>query len=392
MLLKSTGGDPCMTCVQACVPWRRCSLLMVILALLAPAARLHAHPNHIHDAEVRIEADGKWAVDLYYDVDALLAGVPPEQMWPEIFDELRKVPPAEIREGLDGIRKWFRRLIRVRFDEDRVEYEIDFPEMEGRETDDEGRSVLPGTLVRFSGAVPEGAQTFQFRGSRANGFIILTFPQPDGGDPIQQMLIPGEESPPYSFTMPEKIRPAGEVAVRYLRAGFEHIIPMGLDHVLFVLGLFLLDSRLRPLLWQVTAFTVAHSVTLGLSMAGWVTLPGSIVEPLIALSIAFIAFENLFTRELKPWRPAVVFIFGLLHGLGFASMLAELGLPKGNFGVALLMFNVGVEVGQLAVLVMAFAAVGWFRNRQWYHRAVTVPCSLLIGAAGLYWFAERTFT
>lgn len=368
-------------------PVRRVIVPSLIL-ICACAARLAAHPNHIHDAEVRIEADGTWAVDLYYDVDALLAGVPPEQMWPEIFDELRKVPPDEMREGLDRIRKWFRRLIRIRFDEDHVDYEVEFPEMEGREVDDEGKVVLPGTLVRFSGAVPEGSKTFQFRGSRANGFIILTFPQPDGTDVVQQMLLPGEESPPYSFTLPEKVRPAGETAVRYLRAGFDHIIPVGLDHILFVLGLFLLDSRMRPLLWQVTAFTLAHSVTLGLSMTGRISVPGSIVEPLIALSIALIALENLVTRELKPWRPVVVFLFGMLHGLGFAGTLSQLGLPKANFGVALVTFNIGVELGQLAILAGGFVTVGWMREKEWYRRGVAIPLSLMIGIAGLYWFGQ----
>ena len=167
-------------------------------------------------------------------------------------------------------------------------------------------------------------------------------------------------------------------------------MPDGLDHILFILGLFLLSARLGPLLWQVTAFTLAHAVTLTLAAYGVIRLSSSVVEPLIALSIAWVAIENLFTSELKPWRPAVVFAFGLLHGLGFAGVLGELGLPGGEFLTALVSFNAGIELGQLAVLVAAFAAVGWGRHRPWYRRRVVIPASALIALVGLWWAVERS--
>jgi len=119
------------------------------------------------------------------------------------------------------------------------------------------------------------------------------------------------------------------------------------DHILFVLGIFLLSTAWRPILLQVTTFTIAHSITLGLTMYGIVSLPSSIVEPLIALSITYVAVENLWTTELKPWRLALVFMFGLLHGMGFAGVLRGLGLPRSEFLTALLTFNLGVEGGQL---------------------------------------------
>src|SRR5262249_14305703 len=148
-------------------------------------------------------------------------------------------------------------------------------------------------------------------------------------------------------------------AWRYLKLGFTHILPHGLDHMLFVLGIYLLSRRARSVLWQVSAFTVAHSITLGLSMYGVVSVSPRIVEPLIALSIAYVAIENIFLSELKPWRVALVFAFGLLHGLGFAGALKELGLPRSEFVSALLTFNAGVEAGQLAVIATAFGLVGW---------------------------------
>ena len=204
-----------------------------------------------------------------------------------------------------------------------------------------------------------------------------------------QWLAPGETSQEFSLTSATAAMSRVDVAWLYLVLGFTHILPKGLDHILFVLGIFLLSRQWGPLLWQVTAFTIAHSITLALSMYGVFSLSPGIVEPLIALSIVYVALENVFTRELKPWRVIVVFCFGLLHGLGFAGVLTELGLPRGEFVTALITFNLGVEGGQLSVIAIAFAAVGLFRQRDWYRQRIVVPASLLISAVGLYWTIER---
>jgi len=186
------------------------------------------------------------------------------------------------------------------------------------------------------------------------------------------------------------IRSSFQVVWDYVGIGFIHIVPKGLDHILFVLGLFLLSTRMRPLLVQVTTFTVAHSITLALSLYGVVELSPSIVEPLIALSIAYVAIENIFMRSLSPWRPFVVFGFGLLHGLGFAGVLTDLGLPQGEFVEALIGFNLGVEVGQLAVILAAFLAVGlWGMSEKVYRRSIVIPASLVIAVVGLYWTLDR---
>jgi hypothetical protein len=176
---------------------------------------------------------------------------------------------------------------------------------------------------------------------------------------------------------------------QYLTLGYTHILPKGLDHILFVLGIFLLSPRLKTMLLQVTAFTVAHSITLGLTMYGIVSLSPRIVEPLIALSIAYVAIENLVTTELKPWRLALVFSFGLLHGMGFAGVLKGLGLPREEFLTALLTFNLGVEGGQLTVIAAAALCVFWFRRRAWYRTMVVVPASLAIAVVGIYWTFTR---
>jgi hydrogenase/urease accessory protein HupE len=175
----------------------------------------------------------------------------------------------------------------------------------------------------------------------------------------------------------------------YLRLGFKHIVPEGTDHLLFVLGLFFLGITWRKLLSQTTVFTIAHATTLFLSTYGVVTLPSRYVEPGIALSIAWIAIENVFEPRLGPSRLAVVFAFGLVHGLGFASSLSEIPFPKRDFIVALLGFNVGVDIGQLSVMAAAFMLVGWFRHQPWFRSRIAIPCSLVIAATGLFWAIQR---
>jgi len=177
----------------------------------------------------------------------------------------------------------------------------------------------------------------------------------------------------------------------FIQAGIEHIIPKGLDHILFVLGLFLSSLIFRSLLWQVTAFTFAHTITLALAALDIVQVPGEIVEPIIALSIVWIAVENCVFKQTNKWRPFIVFIFGLLHGLGFAAVLGEYGLPEGNLVPSLLAFNIGVEIGQLLVLLTAAALVWAIRNKSWYRQRVQIPASLIIALVGLFWFVERVF-
>jgi hypothetical protein len=199
-----------------------------------------------------------------------------------------------------------------------------------------------------------------------------------GGAPSAQNVSVDPDSPPWTH----------QTAV-YLRLGFKHIVPEGADHILFVLGLFFLGITWRKLLSQTTVFTIAHATTLFLSTYGIFSLPSRLVEPGIALSIAWIAIENVFKPRLGPSRLAVVFGFGLVHGLGFASSLSDIPFPKHGFIVALLGFNFGVDFGQLFVIAAAFMLVGWFRNEPWFRSRIAIPCSLVIAAIGLLWAIQR---
>ena len=147
------------------------------------------------------------------------------------------------------------------------------------------------------------------------------------------------------------------VILYYLKLGFTHIIPEGYDHILFIIGLCLLSNKIKIILWQATAFTVAHSITLALSMKNIIVAPSAIVEPIISLSILFVAVENLLLTELKPWRIMLVFMFGLIHGMGFASSLNEIGLPRNNFFASILSFNAGVELGQITIILGVFLLI-----------------------------------
>jgi hypothetical protein len=230
-------------------------------------------------------------------------------------------------------------------------------------------------------------------------------PGEDGLDPALCAALAELNSSEGSATPPELeplLDPAGNTrgfwstATLYVTIGIGHIVPVGADHILFVLAIFLASTRLRALVLQVSAFTVAHTATLGLAASGVITPSPAVVEPLIAFTIAFVAIENVVFKDMTRWRPAVVFMFGLIHGMGFAGFFGELGLPPGQFWSALIGFNVGVELGQLTVIagaaILSLAlrralhdAAGAARYREWVVR----PASLLISLTGLWWGVTR---
>lgn len=183
-----------------------------------------------------------------------------------------------------------------------------------------------------------------------------------------------------------------DAAFLYVKLGYQHILPLGVDHILFVLSLFLLSPKLKPVLWQATAFTVAHTVTLGLSMYHVINPPAKIVEPLIALSILYVAMENIISPKLRKARIGIVFLFGLVHGMGFASALGQLGLPQHSYLTSLLMFNLGVELGQLTVILTAyFLFARWFGNKPYYRKAIVIPLSVIIALIAAFWTIQRIF-
>jgi hypothetical protein len=184
-----------------------------------------------------------------------------------------------------------------------------------------------------------------------------------------------------------------ETLILYLKLGYTHVIPLGFDHILFILTLFFLNSKLKTVVLQCSVFTLAHSLTLGLVAFGLFMPNVKIIEVLIALSILFTAVENIVTNTINPFRLLIVFAFGLVHGMGFANALLETGLPKEQFISSLLSFNFGVELGQLVVIVSAYFLVSkWFSNKVWYKERIIYPISVIIGCVAFYWTIERVLS
>lgn len=399
------GGAAGKKCFQVpVIRFFRTWLVLLLLGLaLQPAS---AHLPSFASGTATIEADGRFTLDLTFDVAAFAADQSPPNATDEAMRQFIDAPTNAIAARLaEAQARFVKDFAVLAGTSPGVVEKISFPNEADIERYKESVAIVqfPVMLVlSVEGRLPAGARSVSFRFPDKLDAIALTVMRPV--QPPEALVVnPGEATPPVPLQLaaapadPKPTAAAPEIAAPsrwklawgYLKLGFEHILPKGTDHILFVVGLFLLGNRMKPLLLQVTAFTVAHSITLGLALYGVFRLSPSVVEPLIAASIAFVAVENLCTSELKPWRPFVVFGFGLMHGMGFAGALMSLGVPRNAFATALVTFNGGVELGQLAVISLAFLAVGWWRRRTWYRRAIVIPASALIAAIGLFWTIDR---
>lgn len=364
--------------------------LLSSAALLSAGAGAQAHEVKPTIADLTV-ADGRAVLALEVNLEALLAGIDLDTVEDTDnaenagdYDALRSLPAARIADRAPELLPKWNSLPLLSVDGAAVPLESVTLEV----PDGVDPELPRDSQWRLEGAVPAGAEEVQVTWPDGAGALVLR--QQGVEAPYTGYLSGGETSPEIALGGGDA-ESGWQAFVSYIPVGFDHILPKGLDHILFVLGLFFLSTRLRPLIWQVTAFTLAHTVTLALGALGWVNVPGAIVEPLIAASITYVAVENIFHSALNRWRPLVIFGFGLLHGLGFASVLGDFGLPAGQFVPALIGFNIGVELGQLAVIAIAFVLVGWAMNRDWYRRAIAVPASCVIAAVGAYWFIERVF-
>ena len=264
----------------------------------------------------------------------------------------------------------------------------------GKSTQSTARKQLSLVLIAVAGVGPPRQQVFRAvnNGSASGPLVIRQQSQTEKLENLYTAYLePGVISAPIK-RQGVTVQPVLMTMLDYAKIGFVHIVPKGLDHILFVLGLFFYAARWRPLLGQVTLFTLAHTTTLMLASTGHIVVSPNLVEPLIAASIIYVAFENLRSERLHAGRLLVIFAFGLLHGLGFASVLGDIGLADGQFMVSLISFNIGVELGQLAVLVPAFLLFGVVAgNALWYRRLIAIPSSCLIGAIGMWMLITRVF-
>ena len=336
-------------------------------------------------------------IEMRVSVEALLSGIngqysdTTQAPNAELYDQYRVMSAQDLTAAFDAFHDTLLEGVRLQAGGQTVELAVASVEIP-----EPGYTQVPrNSVVRLSGTLSRAAQSLTWYYPAAFGDhatrVRQVDPQSDRWHWSPHQWIKSDvPTQPFDLTAVFAKPGAVSIAQTYIASGFEHIIPAGLDHILFVVGIFLIASKLSALLWQVTMFTLAHSVTLALGMYGWVSVAPEIVEPLIALSIAYVAFENLASRRLTRFRLPLVFAFGLLHGLGFASVLSDFGMPRESFTWALVCFNVGVELGQLAVIAACYLLVKrWFRSDQAYRRWVVIPASGVIGAVGLMWFVQR---
>ncbi len=382
------------------------SICLALALLVLCSLRAVAHP--IPDIPVQGHFATGGAATLFVEVDPRCFDPDPNgaaSLTHVVFRSYSEEDRADLRRKADAL---VRRSVEFFFEPlGRVQPEFTFT-FTGK-----GRAPLAADedVVVLTGAwktnVPAGISGWKIRALPGEKLAVVFQNVIDGQThPRLNVLFPGETSFTLDLTSLANAQPAapapGSVSAHgssrdawstlrsFFVQGFLHVLPEGLDHILFVLGLFLLSRAWRPLLWQITAFTVAHTITLGLATLGYVKVPASIVEPIIAASIAAVAIENIFHPRYTPWRLVIVLVFGLIHGLGFANALSDLDLPKTSLAVGLIGFNLGVEGGQLAVVSLAFAATAWLRDPASYRRWIVIPGSALIAAMGLWWTVQRT--
>jgi len=389
---------------------RRCAIAVVCLVVAALAPRSQAHPPVPTVAIIDVQAGGHVHITVTHDALAYALNDTSVNVTDPQMHALLKGAESELAAALQDGRERFAGSFRLFADGAPITCAVDLaPTMEGmrRWIADHPTLRLPCTMdYVLSAELPPGTHELAVRLPPVLSDVLVSFERP-GLEPLVIPLAPGEMSPAVDVRMaspPSGSEPPTEItsgappprligvlaiAWRYLRLGYTHIIPYGADHALFVIGLFLLTPRVKDLVWQITMFTIAHSVTLTLATLGIVRISPSIVEPVIALTIMFIAIENLISKEARPWRGAIAFVFGLVHGLGFASALMSVGLPTGQLATGLIAFNVGVEGGHITVLGLAFLLLGWWRDKPWYRARITIPLSIIIALIAGVWMIRR---
>lgn len=347
--------------------------------------------------EINVDSEKHINIEIRASIEALLTGINAKYKNTKDapnaaeYDTLRKMRPNELRSAFNPFKQAFLDSVELKTADDILILKIESVDIPAK-----GYTKVPRiSTIQLTAKLPDSADHLQWYYPAKFGDNAVRVKQIDKAHSQWhwsqwQWLRNDEASDMFSLTEIVARQSTLQVMVSYIKIGFEHIVPKGTDHILFILGLFLLSVQLRPLLWQVTMFTIAHTITLGLAMHNIVELPANVVEPLIALSIAYVGIENIYAKTLHKSRLILVFLFGLLHGLGFAGVLSDFGMPQGDFVEALISFNVGVELGQLAVISIAFVLLRfWFQDQNKYRQWIVIPGSIAIALIGSYWFLER---
>jgi hydrogenase/urease accessory protein HupE len=387
-----------------------CLLNFLFTSILwIPAASAH----QIDSVELELlQTDGKWKLEGLLDIAYMLPESRGVEGAPPLYrKDVMAAPALEHERIRREAEATMRRLLRLDYNGKKLPWKIRFPDFESEPL------LLPPeaggwALMRVEITIPAlpgpGGLTASWNDDQQSELIIIIeqgediglFPISSG---MSEMILELEAPPEEGAVSVAKTPSKAAQSENWIILGYGHVIshdffqailelrvPEGLDHLLFILGLFLLAPRWKPLMGQSLLFTIAHSITLSLAIFGIITLPPQLVEILIAASIAWIGIENLLVKKLKPSRLVLVFAFGLLHGMGFASMLRDkLGDLSGKeITLPLVSFNVGVELAQITVLACAFLILIPLRKQT---EKIQFGGSIFVALAGLFWMIERIF-
>ena len=384
------------------------TLLFPLLSTL-----LNGHP--IPDIPVigKFNSDGNSSI--YIEIDTRSFAEDPEQVPFLTNSAFKQLSDSNKTDLILQAKSMIENALQLRFGNNDwylPEFIFDFVEQDGGDLSEENILVLQG---QYDISLDNNSSFYQIR-SQDEAPYDLVFTNQINGKPQRRVnvLFPNEESFKFDLSfidgkpiVPNEVeQKSGSIAEKsseerqedarstfysFTRQGFVHVLPLGLDHILFVLGLFFLSRKWKPILYQVSVFTVAHTITLGLATLELISAPSHVVEPIIAASIAVVALENIFFPNYRHSRLFIVFFFGLIHGLGFAGALSAFDLDPTSLVIGLLGFNVGVEFGQLAVIAIVFFLTFWLKDEAKYRKIAVVPCSTLIALMGIYWTIERIF-
>ena len=365
--------------------WLWCSLLCAFSS--------HGHLLNMSKVQISVQQDGTVLADFNLDLSRELGSS-------DDYYSLSQLSQPMTQPRIVTVLSHLSSATQLMVDNAPISWQINTVELPHNPMEDFYSGVVwPMTHIQLKAQLPLDKLNSGFLLARFSGEFVfeepiaLTFLQVHSGRKMSRWLVPNQQSPLFALNaQTETLTSVGlpwQQWFDYVYLGMKHIMPMGWDHVLFVLGLFLGMRSVGQLLWLISGFTVAHSVTLALSSYGAIQLSPAIVEPLIAFSIIWVAIENILFRRPGGWRILTVFMFGLLHGLGFAESLRDLGLPTDSFIGSLISFNIGLELAQIAVVLLAFILVGRLRATAIWRSRVVIPASSVISLVAFYWTLTR---
>ncbi|MEM9755531.1 MAG: HupE/UreJ family protein [Pseudomonadota bacterium] len=366
------------------------ALVLVSMAvwLMPPAA---AHEVRPAIADVRVTPDAV-EISIRMALESLAAGIDLSGMTntndaPEaaIYDRFRGLPPDEFEAVFREAWPRIAAGILIETGQERVQ-----PEIVSVAVPAIGNIELPrDSILTLRADLPAG-DAGVIIGWRANYGVLIIRQVGAGANAYEDFLAGGAFSDPLPRIDPAA-GPRLGLILRYVTEGIGQIIPTGGAHMAFVLGMFFFAPGLRPVATQGAAFGLGAVTTLSLSAFGAFPAFTAAIGPLIAATLVYVGLDNIFRPGPRPLRTALVFGCGLVHGVAFAALLSAVGIPEDRVVEVLIGFSVGVTIALLAVVGLAFFAVGaWFGEKPWYHRAIAVPVSALIAALGAYTFVERT--